>query len=429
VGPAPIEVNGQLVREYRRPLMFGPDGRPPQRWADDLPYDRGALDAALRGQDGYSTVTVEGERVRVYSTPAIRNERIVGAVQTAIPLGEQQRLAESQYRTLLLLLPLALVVAGLGGLFLTNRALQPVRDVTQAAAQIGAEDLSRRLQVTGKDELAELSRTFNGMIARLEHAFGGLEHANAELAEAYGKLERAYQEQRRFTGDASHELRTPLTRIKGSTSLALCGPHDADSYREALVVADEAADAMARIVQDLLLLARSDAGQLPVRLQPLPIEEAIQRSLLSLASQPGAPIRIEIPPGKYRVVGDLDHLARLFTNLLENALRHTPANGSIIVAARPAGDRLEVSVADTGEGIPAEHLPHVCERFYRVDAARSGARGGTGLGLAICQSIVQAHGGALSIRSQPGFGTTVTVTLPLAAAPARGALPEPAAAR
>lgn len=428
IGPAPLtSPTGQVIREFRRPLLFGVDGKPNEMWPDDLPWDPAALQRALRGEEVYSTVAVDGEQVRVISTPAWRDGRIAGAVQAAHPLGEQQRLAESQYRTLLLLIPLALVVAGLGGLFLTNRALQPVRDVTHAAAQIGAEDLSRRLAVKGKDELAELSDTFNGMIGRLEQAFSGLEHANAELAEAYAKLERAYQEQRRFTGDASHELRTPLTRIKGSTSLALCGPHDADSYREALEAADAAADVMARIVQDLLLLARSGSGQLPVRLQAVPIDTVVHRSLQGLDALPGAPIRFEMPPGRFYVRADADHLARLFTNLLENALRHTPAEGSITVSAAPRGERLEVTVTDTGEGIPPEHLPHVCERFYRVDSARTGGSG-TGLGLAICQSIIQGHHGEMNIASRPGEGTRVTVLLPLAESPEPIPLPEPAAA-
>lgn len=421
VGPAPMLVNGQPVLEFRRPLFLTREGNGFGMFSDDRPWDPAHFQRSLRGDSLYSTITVNGERVRVFSAPMRLPDGQEGVVQAAHPLGEQQRLADSQFRTLLLLIPLALLVAGGGGLFLTNRALRPVRDVTQAAAEIGAGDLSRRLKVTGKDELAELSVTFNGMIARLQETFGGLEHANAELAQAYSRLERAFEEQRRFTGDASHELRTPLTRIKGSTSLALCGPHDADSYREALEVADEAADTMARIVQDLLLLARSDAGQLPVRLSPISIEDVLHRSLAGLRDQPGAAIRLEIPPGNTRVLGDLDHLARLFSNLLENALRHTPRDGAITVSARPRGDVLEVTVRDTGEGIPPEHLPHVCERFYRVDQARTGGRGGTGLGLAICQSIVQAHGGTLTLRSRPGHGTAVTVTLPLAPTPALAA--------
>jgi two-component system OmpR family sensor kinase len=398
--------------DFRRPLFF--DLRQKER-STDLPWDAAGAAAAIQGEARYTTVvTAGGEKIRVYSGPLKRRGVIVAAFQLAYPLDEWERLLERQWQILFVLAPLALLVAGFGGYFLTNYALRPVREVTQAAARIGARDLSRRLEVRGQDELAELAATFNGMIARLEATFRELGKTNQELEAACEKLAKSYEEQRRFTGDASHELRTPLARIKGSTSLALLGPHSIDDYREALAVADDAADAMSRIVQDLLLLARADAGQLPLRLQPAALEEVIQRAILALRGRPGAPIHLRLSAAGLEVAGDSDHLTRLLVNLLENALRHTPADGAITVAAEPVGDRVIVTVADTGEGIAPRHLPHVCERFYRADTVRTGGRGGTGLGLAICQSIVQAHHGSLSIESEPGRGTTVRVTLPTA---------------
>jgi signal transduction histidine kinase len=294
-----------------------------------------------------------------------------------------------------------------GGLFLTNNALRPVDQMTQAAAAIGAGDLSRRLEVRGRDELARLAETFNRMIARLEGTFRGLESA-------YYRLEGAYEEQQRFTGDASHELRTPLTRIKGMTTLALSGPGCFEEYRDAVIVADQAADVMTRIVQDLLLLARSDAGQLRPHLARISTSDLLRRAVQ--APRPaGAPaLRLQLPEPDPFVTGDADHLSRLLANLLENALRHTPAGGEITLAATREQDWVVLTVADTGEGIPVEHLPHVCERFYRVDSARSRHDGGTGLGLAICRSIVEAHGGSLLLDSVVGQGTTVRVMLPAA---------------
>jgi signal transduction histidine kinase len=332
---------------------------------------------------------------------------LVGVVQVAQPLEERERLVESQFRTLLVLVPLALLVAGVGGLFLTNNALRPVDQMTQAAADIGAGDLSRRLEVRGQDELARLALTFNSMIARLEGTFRGLENA-------YYRLEGAYEEQQRFTGDASHELRTPLTRIKGMTSLALSGPGCFDEYRDAVIVADQAADAMSRIVQDLLLLARSDAGQLTPCLAPVSVGALLRRAADQPVATSGPAILLQSPEPDLVVAGDADHLARLLNNLVENALRHTPS-GEITLAARPVDGRVEITVADTGEGISTEHLPHVCDRFYRVDSARAQRDGGTGLGLAICQSIVEAHGGSMSIESTVGVGTTVHVVLPAGA--------------
>ncbi len=395
----------------RRPRLLDLNGRGLGWWNEDRPWDEGLFMGSLAGEEGFTTIVAEGERLRVLSVPVRHDDLVVAVVQSAHPLGEMDRLLESQVRTLLMLIPAALLAAGLGGLFLTNRMLRPVRRVTQAAAQIGAEDLSRRLEVSGKDELSELASTFNGMIARLEGAFVG-------LAEAYHKLEQAYEQQRRFTGDASHELRTPLARIKASTSLALSGPPSLEEYREALAVADTAADSMGRIVQDLLLLARSDAGQLSLRVAPTPIQAVCRRALDVLPMAETAPVRLDLPAEELAVNGDADYLTRLVANLLENAVRHTPPDGQVRVSASQEADEVVLTVADTGEGIPPEHLPHVCERFYRVDAARSRGQGGTGLGLAICRSIVDAHGGSLSLRSRPGEGTVVEARLPRALAPA-----------
>lgn len=385
---------------YRRPRILDLDGHPLVPLSGDEPWDITGFQLSVGGKEIYLTINLEGERVRVFSTPLPGPDGPEGVVQVAHPLTEQDRLNAGLVRTLLTLIPLALLVAGIGGVFLTDRALRPVRQITHAAAQISAQDLSRRLVVTGKDELSELASTFNGMIGRLD--------------EAFSELERAYEQQRRFTGDASHELRTPLTAIKANTSFALSGDRTPEELREALVEADEAADTMSRIVQDLLLLARSDSGQLNLMLEPTDLQDVLRRAAASVQGRSPAPIRIELPETPLGVRGDSHHLVRLFVNLLENASRHTPAEGQITVSAREAAGEVEVRVRDTGEGIAPEHLPHVCERFYRVDSARARAQGGTGLGLAICRSIVQAHGGTLRIASELGQGTTVEVTLPAA---------------
>jgi heavy metal sensor kinase len=301
-------------------------------------------------------------------------------------------------RTLLTLAPFALLIASIGGAFLTDRALRPVRAVTQAAGRIEATNLSGRLNVTGGDEFAELARTFNGMLRRLEEAFGSLELANERL--------------RRFTADASHELRTPLTIIKAHTSLALAQPRSADEYRLALEIVDSAVDRTACLVQDLLLLARSDAGQLEMPRCPVAVTEIFE-SALHAARQPAAPpVRLRLPDPPPTVFGNADALARLFGNLVANAVRHTPEDSTVTLSALARGADVVIEVIDTGEGIAPEHLPHVRERFYRADESRSRAQGGAGLGLSICQSIVEAHGGRMEIRSVLGGGTTVTVTLP-----------------
>jgi signal transduction histidine kinase len=398
-------------------MMFDATGHGVFPHEDDLPWDRRAFETSLfLGQPNYKTLRIDGELLRVYSAPVRRSGTVMGVVQAAQPLGPQQQLLQSVVDTLLILIPIAALLAAAGGLFLTHRAMRPVREVTAAAAELGAKDLSLRLTVRGDDEFAELARTFNGMMARLELTFGEVASGNRALAKAYRRLEEAYNQQRRFTGDASHELRTPLTRIKGSTSLALYGPHDADLYRKALVVADEAADAMSRLVQDLLLLARSDSGQLPIRRSSVDLHEVLREAMKGVGAEPGPAVVIDLPRNLPSIHGDVKHLARLFLNLIHNALRHTPAEGEIRITAFAKDDAVTVNVSDTGEGIPMEHLPHVTERFYRADASRSGGKGGTGLGLAICESIIHAHGGTLFLDSILGRGTTVTVTIPCARA-------------
>jgi heavy metal sensor kinase len=386
----------------REPLGFQPRGfdlkgrslRPDGRG----PWDRAALARAARGQRVYSTTSGTDEAVRVLSVPVRQDGRVVWIVQFARPLSGVYEELGRLTRTQLTLIPGALLVAALGGAFLTERALRPVRQITQAAAQIGASDLSARLPVKGQDEFSELSCTFNGMLSRLEQAFG--------------RLAQALDQQRRFTADASHELRTPLTIIKANTSLALEAERSNVDYRRALMAADRAADTTARIVRDLLLLARGDAGQLRLDLRPVQIGELLERAVEGFCSAEHAPIAVELPEPSIMVSGDPHHLLRLFSNLLENAVHHTPATGRVTLTVEIEESYVVVRVRDTGAGIAAEHLPHVCERFYRVDAARTRCEGGTGLGLAIVQSIVAAHQGCLTLESSLGEGTTVTVRLP-----------------
>ena len=403
----PEDADTERIAALRRPRIILLNTKTPGPTPPDKPWDTHLLQLSGAGQAQYATIRTEEEHLRVFSMPLRqegKNGKIIGVIQLAHELNMFDRLQADQLRTLLTLVPLSLLVTGLGGLFLTNRALRPVHDVTQAAAELGAHDLGRRLEVNGHDELAELALTFNGMIARLHQSF-------QNQTSAYAQLEAAYEQQRRFTADASHELRTPLARIKGSTSLALVGEWSQDEYQQALATADDAADKMNRIIQDLLLLARSDAGQL---LQPGCMDLAIvlEHAIAAVPNPAGTDVRLDLPPAPLEIVGDADHLSQVFGNLLENALRHTPANGCILIRAVTSDEGVTVMVEDDGEGIPPEHVPHIFERFYRVDAARSRSNGGTGLGLAISQSIVHAHHGTIHIESNQPRGTKVVVNLP-----------------
>ena len=387
------------------PRLLDAQGKPAS--AGEGPWDRGSFNRALAGRKAYAMIWVKGEPVRVFSLPLERQGRVVGVAQFARSLTQVKQDEEQMVGTLLTLIPWGLLVAGVGGAFLTDRALRPVRHITLAASRIEAENLSGRLPTTGGDEFSHLAETFNGMLGRLERAF-------RDLGQAYERLEHAYEQQRRFTADASHELRTPLAIIKANASLALAGQRTPEQYREKLQSVDGAADRMSRIVQDLLLLARSDAGQLSYDLVPTPLGDALKQSVEAVRSLGRAPVRLDLPAGPVCVPGHEDSLVRLFGNLLENALRHTPEGGCVTLSLTSEGGKAVVRVSDTGEGIAPEHLPHVMERFYRVDAARARRDGGTGLGLAICRSIVEMHDGVMGIESAIGLGTTVTVRLPLA---------------
>ncbi len=377
------------------PSLFDGQGRPFH--PDDTPLDPAGLLRAEAGEEVYTNVRIAGAAVRVFSLPIRQQGHVVGVAQTGNSLTRIHAEIAEMTRTLVYLIPVVLLIAGLGGAFLTDRALRPVRRIAAAAGQIEAEDLSQRLPVMGDDEFADLAVTINGMLSRLQVGFE--------------RQEQAFEQQQRFAADASHELRTPLTIIKANTSLALSERRTETEYEKTLRAVDSAADRMTRIVQDLLLLARADAGQLAYALVPTPLAEVLEAAAASLATLEHAPVTVDLPAKPVFVRGHADSLVRLFANLIENAARHTPLDGRITVSAERADGQIAVEVADTGVGIAPEHLPHVLERFYRVEAARSRAHGGTGLGLSICRSIADLHGGSLEITSAPGRGTTVRVLL------------------
>lgn len=380
-----------------RPRVFLPDGR--GLIPTDTPLDPAGLRRAEAGEEGFKTVTSAQGDIRVYSLPIVRNGAVIGTVQAGTVLTHIYAERARMTATFLYLIPVVLLVAGLGGAFLTDRALRPVRRIAAAANRIEAEDLSHRLPVSGDDEFSDLAETINGMLSRLEASFA--------------RQEQAFEQQRRFAADASHELRTPLTIIKANTSLSLSERRTAAEYEKTLRAVDTAADRMTRIVQDLLLLARADADQLLYTLAPTALADVLHSAAAAVPQGDSAPIRIDLPEPVF-VLGHADSLTRLFSNLLENAVRHTPPDGRVTVSAETIGEQIAVEIADTGVGIAPEHLPHVTERFYRVEAARSRAQGGTGLGLAICRSIAEAHGGHLEVSSVLGQGTTVRVFLPAA---------------
>jgi len=289
---------------------------------------------------------------------------------------------------------LLFVLAGAGGWFLAGRTLRPVERIADIARGIGESDLSRRIDVETDDELGRLAQTLNGMIARLEEAF---------------------IKQRQFVADASHELRTPLAVIRAESSLVLEKPRDQEQYQHSLELVSQEVDYMSEIVGKLLILARSDAGSEQLTVQDIDLAGLLAelgQDLEALAQEKGLALRFgQLDPLTVR--GDRVRLRQLFMNLLDNALRYTPTGGSITGSLVRKDDVAVVSIGDTGIGIPAEHLPFIFDRFYRVDKVRTGGEGGTGLGLSIATSIAKMHGGSIEAESRVGAGTIFRVRLPL----------------
>ena len=285
---------------------------------------------------------------------------------------------------LLSLSPLVIVMACAGGWWLSGRALKPVKDITDAALNISIENLSKRLPVpaTG-DELADLTEVLNTMLARLESAVKTLSQ---------------------FVADASHEFRTPLAVIRTTAELALRRARSPEAYRDSLQEIGTEAERMTVLVEDLLILARSDAGVADMPLSPLDLSEVL-RDVLGEMRNLGEFRRITIKPvlNKVMISGNRPALHRAFLVLLDNALKYSAEGGEVIVTLSDSS----LEIKDFGSGISQEDLPHIFKRFYQADRARS--QGGYGLGLSLAESIVKAHGGSIEVSSVYGQGSTFRV--------------------
>jgi len=365
--------------------------------AGEVAFDRRAVESALSGETRSRNVSTGDESFRVRTLPIEQGGRISGVLE----VGESRGDVSDTLRILLVILavayPLTLAVASFGGVFLAGRALSPIDRLTGLARRISAEDLSQRLDLKlPDDEVGRLARTFDEMIARLDAAF---------------------RRQREFTADASHELRTPLTAIKGQVEVALGKPRDADSYREVLQVVNEEVDRMIRLVGSLLTLARADAGQIPIASEAVNLPELVAAAVEQVRpAMERRDVELHLEPGAAVTLGaDEDLLLQLLLNLLDNAGKYTPSGGRVTVGWAVGDGQAKVWVRDTGVGIAPEDLPHIFDRFYRVDKARSRAEGGSGLGLSICRWIAVAHGGSISVESAPGEGTAFVVKLPVGA--------------
>jgi heavy metal sensor kinase len=325
--------------------------------------------------------------VRLLAGPARADgRRVVVVVGSALDDRDEEL---DRAATLLLIGgPVALLLASVAGYLLATAALRPVEDMRRRAAEISEREPGRRLPVPpADDEIGRLGRTLNEMLERLEAAFA---------------------RERTFVADASHELRTPLAILKTELELAQRSARTPEELEAALRSATEETDRLARLAEDLLVIARSDQGRLPIRRSHVDVRELLERVARRFAPQAervGVELRMEAAPG---VVADVDELRmeQALANLVDNALRH--GAGPVELAARNSGAELELSVRDHGPGFPPDLLAHAFERFTRGDAGRSTA--GAGLGLAIVEAIAVAHDATVSAANVDGGGAQVTIT-------------------
>jgi signal transduction histidine kinase len=378
--------------------LIGPDdeihARSPDVPAGGLVIDAELLAAARAGQTVAATMpSFDGAPLRLLASP-IRTDTQPGSILlVAESLAPQQRLL-AEVRLLLLGCGALVVVLVLGGTaLLTGHVLAPLTRLMREAAAIASIGHSdeRVPPLPHKGEVGQFAHTINTLVTTVE---------------------RALRQQRQFLADTSHELRSPLTVVLANLNLLR---RDLDPHERELSI-DEAtteAERMRRLINELLLLAQSDAAQVIAR-APVQLDE--------LAKEVVAAVQRQAPDHSYQlqiatplvVIGDEERLTQLLRNLLENAAKYTPPGTTVDVRLRQSGRAAQLVVADSGPGIAAEHLPHLWDRYYRVDEVRSRENGGTGLGLPIVKYIAEAHGGWVDVTSEAGVGTTFTIELPLA---------------
>lgn len=365
--------------------------------AADASYGLWGSDGTLLRSGGASPPTAPTGASGLRTSGDLREIEVAGAagarvVVTRALAAERARLAA--LRVTLIAVGLGTLVLGVGvGAWLARRTLAPLESLTQTAASIRAQDLSRRLDERSAPlELEGLARAFNAALERLEQAF---------------------QAQVRFTADASHELRTPLAVLRAQAEQALRGARTPQEYRATLEACLRAVERMSSLTESLLDLARADAGERAASVEPLSLDQVVREEaeqLRPLAEAQG--LALALSAESVRVRGDKAQLAEVFSNLISNSVRYNRPGGRIEVDCARQNGSAVVRVADTGVGIPAHAIPLLFERFYRVDTDRARQRGGAGLGLAIARAVVEVHGGAIDVESRLGEGSCFTVRLP-----------------
>ena len=350
---------------------------------------------AEAGPSAFETIANLGE-----SSPAlfgittinVANQKYFVAI--AASLSNVRNIQRRLLITLLFAVPVAILLSFLGGALLAKRATDPLERMSETAQQVSAQHLGKRIELERADvELKRLADSFNQMLERLDESFKQI---------------------RQFTADASHELRTPVAILMGETELAVNDLLDYEECKAALTSRREELQRMAQIVDDLLALSQFDYGERTLQRKPLDFSDLVVEVCEQQRNQAKAKgVELEIGATvPVMIQGDSSRLRQMVRNLLDNAIKYTPVGGRVTVGLERLGnDQFSLRLSDTGIGIPETSLPHIFDRFYRVDKARTREEGGTGLGLSIVKQIVEAHGGQIEVQSKPGAGTVMTVVM------------------
>jgi heavy metal sensor kinase len=396
-----VDINGQILHNW---------GENPAN-PNDLVNTLLAAEAQNQGtrvyQQSIPVININNKKVNTdylfIIVPIVRGDSLLGFLILGSPSPLTDHLRRLTFTLLMGSLGM-LVIAFLGGLWLADRAMRPVKAITNAAHTISESDLSRRLNLSGHDELAQLAATFDEMLARLQAAF---------------------ERQRRFLADASHELRTPLTVMNLEVGRALTGHRTSAEYQHALQTVDAESTRMTRLVNELMALARMDAGQANLKMEDLDLSdvtiEAIER-MSPLAEQQNIILEMGEMP-ELCIQGDRQYLVQMISNLIENGIKYSGSGQKVRIENKfihnNNHDLASIRVSDTGPGIAPDHLPRIFDRFYRIDPARSRdseedsqSPTGSGLGLSIVAWIAQVHGGEIHVTSKEDEGSIFEVTLP-----------------
>lgn len=366
------------------------------RWIYRSPLMK-RYDVPLLEMSGLKLYDLErlGLPLRVLATTVRVGARTYG-VQVASPMDDFNEALDHFRRVLLSLIPVLLLLASAGGYWMSRRALAPVDEIIQAAERISSTNLSSRVAVPQScDELQRLSETLNGMLDRLEAAF-----------------KRITQ----FTADASHELRTPVALMRTTAELSLRKPRPEAEYREALTQILRELETTSALIENLMLLARTDSGVEALQFAPVDLSATLRQACQQgrvLAEGKHISFQEQIGRGPVVAEGDAGALQRLFLILVDNAVKYTPPGGSVTVSLADSNGFAVAEIRDTGIGIGEADLPHIFERFYRADKARSPEVRGVGLGLSIGRWIAEAHGGVIQVESLSGQGSAFRVRLPI----------------